>query len=432
MLGCGVLINLAGVMFSSNRFQESYYEGQRDFITYCAIVVIVFSVLYYIAVVVAEITAGSQFMVTMQTYFCCCLCPDKGKIREKNLAMRRSRGEEVNDGYEDEDEHPICLSSNPLMMARSGNAAAQKKAEADSAAATEQLKKMQQQLYHMKKNQRGTSALANKKSFRNKKGKKTKTKKSMGSNKVSSIIENDLDQQIEMSMIETNLPMAGSANKSKKNRRLSSRELMKQESFSYILDGESSSDTKNKARRMSSRELMSQGQESQEIQNREKTKILEVTATPTSELELVPSTTTDARKKKTGRKSFKRRTTSTDGRSYYEDTDNPGVTQWTVPADAEVFDAAVLVPSLSTSTASKRSSYRVLADGWGRKYYQDMENPGVTQWELPTDGDIVEDQTEESQAAALKSQNAELKKKESRVNRVRRLSAAKMKKETNL
>jgi hypothetical protein len=62
LLGCGVLINLCGVMFSSSRFEESYYQGQQEFITYCAILIIVFSVVYYGCVCVAEIAAGTEFM----------------------------------------------------------------------------------------------------------------------------------------------------------------------------------------------------------------------------------------------------------------------------------------------------------------------------------------------------------------------------------
>ena len=66
LLGCGVLINLCGVMFSSDRFNESYYEGQRDFITYCAIFIIIFSLVYYFCVCVSEIAAGTDFMKWIQ------------------------------------------------------------------------------------------------------------------------------------------------------------------------------------------------------------------------------------------------------------------------------------------------------------------------------------------------------------------------------
>ena len=100
-------------MFSSDRFQEAYYEGQRDFITYCAIIVIVFSIIYYLSVCIAEIAAGSGFMAFVQQHVCCCLCPDKEKIRRKNMAKRRARGELVDENpdedYPDEQPHPSTI-----------------------------------------------------------------------------------------------------------------------------------------------------------------------------------------------------------------------------------------------------------------------------------------------------------------------------------
>ena len=93
LLGCGVLINLCGVMFSSSRFDESYYEGQQEFITYCAIFIIIFSLVYYGCVCISEIAAGTDFMKWVQWHLCCWCCPDKDRIRLKNLRRRRLKGE---------------------------------------------------------------------------------------------------------------------------------------------------------------------------------------------------------------------------------------------------------------------------------------------------------------------------------------------------
>ena len=43
-----------------------------------------------------------------------------------------------------------------------------------------------------------------------------------------------------------------------------------------------------------------------------------------------------------------------------------------------------------------------MADGWGRTYYQDIDSQEVV-WELPANGDVVEDLTKESKAQALQN-----------------------------
>ena len=54
LLFCAVLVNLAGIMFESGRFESSYYEGQRDLITYIVMIVVVFSIVYFCVVFCAE------------------------------------------------------------------------------------------------------------------------------------------------------------------------------------------------------------------------------------------------------------------------------------------------------------------------------------------------------------------------------------------
>merc|ERR1711990_1115290 len=71
LLGCGVLVNLAGVMLSSSTAEDSFYHTQIEFITWIAIMVIVLSLTYYFCVCVAEISAGTQFMACVQRKLCC-------------------------------------------------------------------------------------------------------------------------------------------------------------------------------------------------------------------------------------------------------------------------------------------------------------------------------------------------------------------------
>jgi len=53
LLACAILVCLAGVMFESDRFQmgpngeESKYAWQRNLITYCTILIILGSLVYY-------------------------------------------------------------------------------------------------------------------------------------------------------------------------------------------------------------------------------------------------------------------------------------------------------------------------------------------------------------------------------------------------
>ncbi len=59
MLGCAVLINLAGIMFTSERFSTSeFYSDQRDGVTYAVLCVIFFSVAYFFTVLFCEVFAS--------------------------------------------------------------------------------------------------------------------------------------------------------------------------------------------------------------------------------------------------------------------------------------------------------------------------------------------------------------------------------------
>lgn len=56
LLACAILVNLAGIMLESGRFDTDYYEQQRDTITILAILTIVFSIVYIVIVFLTEVT----------------------------------------------------------------------------------------------------------------------------------------------------------------------------------------------------------------------------------------------------------------------------------------------------------------------------------------------------------------------------------------
>jgi hypothetical protein len=55
LLFSAVLVNLAGVMFESGRFDTGLYDDQKRFLTWVVVVIIVVSVLYFVVVLVSEV-----------------------------------------------------------------------------------------------------------------------------------------------------------------------------------------------------------------------------------------------------------------------------------------------------------------------------------------------------------------------------------------
>ena len=55
LLFCAVLVNLAGVMFESNRFETDYFQVQKDIITVVVLIIIFFSIIYFAVVLVTEV-----------------------------------------------------------------------------------------------------------------------------------------------------------------------------------------------------------------------------------------------------------------------------------------------------------------------------------------------------------------------------------------
>ncbi len=55
LLFCAVLVNLAGVMFESGRFDSGLYDDQQRFLTWIVVLIIVISVVYFVVVLVSEV-----------------------------------------------------------------------------------------------------------------------------------------------------------------------------------------------------------------------------------------------------------------------------------------------------------------------------------------------------------------------------------------
>ena len=106
LLACAILVCLTGVMFESDRFQESdnralvqdRYGWQRELITYVAIFIVIFSLMYYCLVLVSEIFGiAPKFLVR---YF-----GDRQKANAPSIAM-------LDEGQRSDS---IILSTNPIQ-----------------------------------------------------------------------------------------------------------------------------------------------------------------------------------------------------------------------------------------------------------------------------------------------------------------------------
>merc|ERR1711998_41617 len=105
---------------------------------------------YYFCVCVAEISAGTQFMACVQRKLCCLCCPDKEKIRQKNLRRLRSRGMigiSVNELAQKDESFAEKMSCNPMMNA---NNVLGKKMLAEKNAADARAADLQAELENLK------------------------------------------------------------------------------------------------------------------------------------------------------------------------------------------------------------------------------------------------------------------------------------------
>ncbi len=73
LLGCGILVNLAGIMFESNVLTQPGFRAQRDFVAVATLLVIALSVLYFGVVFVSEVVMTfrkPQAKATKGVYAC--------------------------------------------------------------------------------------------------------------------------------------------------------------------------------------------------------------------------------------------------------------------------------------------------------------------------------------------------------------------------
>ena len=76
LLGCGILVNLAGIMFQSRVLTQPGFAGQRNFVAVATLLVIVFSILYFGVVFVTEVVTTFRKPKPAKAAkgaWCCCL-----------------------------------------------------------------------------------------------------------------------------------------------------------------------------------------------------------------------------------------------------------------------------------------------------------------------------------------------------------------------
>ena len=94
LLGCAVLINLCGIMFSSGRFETELYVEQQEFLAWTMAAIVSGSLMYYMTVVVFELFGSFGIL----PYFKSCFrraCPewcadDKSKKKKKTGSTKRA------------------------------------------------------------------------------------------------------------------------------------------------------------------------------------------------------------------------------------------------------------------------------------------------------------------------------------------------------
>jgi len=119
LLMCSIIISLAGLMLSSGRFDERPdLVAQRDFITYIAIIVLVFSILYYLLVFMAEFSpvAVGYFV---KRFFTSEDAPDESKkVRTKSIALQNNPMFEVNEKFEEFGDNTKTLEKDIVLTSK--------------------------------------------------------------------------------------------------------------------------------------------------------------------------------------------------------------------------------------------------------------------------------------------------------------------------
>ena len=128
LLACAVLINLAGIMFESGRFDSEYYSTQRDFITVCVMIIVFFSLVYVPVAWTLVLACGADAMcvcvwlcVPAISYFATVLLSEMystfcSKPKVETAKERRTRRASTMGGEMD-----LVSMANPMQAANKGS-----------------------------------------------------------------------------------------------------------------------------------------------------------------------------------------------------------------------------------------------------------------------------------------------------------------------
>jgi len=122
LLGCCILINLAGIMFDSARFQgelAQYYQKEYDSLTYATIILILLSLVYYLWCLIADIivTCSPKSAAILCT---CTRVEDAVDKLKKGKGSRQRKNDSINplappSKLDDNDDGTISMHNNPFM-----------------------------------------------------------------------------------------------------------------------------------------------------------------------------------------------------------------------------------------------------------------------------------------------------------------------------
>lgn len=327
LLFCAVLVCLAGVMFESDRFKATdgsgslRYVWQRDLVTFI-VIFIVFSSFVYLAIVMLNEITG---------YTPRCL---KNCCQKKENAMM-SAANAIQNHKDDQIEMSIL---NPSMI----NAAATRpsvvgRLEAETNAMAKERVKLEEMIASQKQSKKAIHNNSTKKMGRGKKsGKKSNKKKDFGA-KVTEVTLTD-EELLAIGAASLSDTVLSAKNEEIKSINKNVRQKKKQSFHHHLSDtGQdyySNLETNETTWKLPKDAILVETVrgDADTMKNQTKNPYLGPKKQG-STIVKGEETKNPTREKK---KSFRRLKTSENGREYYQNVDQPEVTTWTVPGDAEV------------------------------------------------------------------------------------------------
>ena len=337
LLSCLIVVCVCGVMFESDRFQDNHSRPsgdgfgawvrfQQEFVTWMCILVIFGSMFFYFAV------AYSEIFGRLPTWIKKIMCiKDKVNVHAEHDVFA-------------EGDSTVVMQENPHMVAQRDRLAG----EAATSELTAQLHAQQELARREKMQAQKMLQKAKISSKTRRRGKKKKKLKSREFGAVRTSIYKDTDIGLALEMQPMN--------------------ELQLNPLKQHLEGLASAEKTNEApkqkkdkkqRRLSSRELMNQGKEA-------------AAATAAS------------------KKTHWKRHASVDGSSYFSNKGNPTETVWVLPEDGvELMGQGEEVAA--ASSASKKTHWKRHASVDGSSYFSNKGNPTETVWVLPKDGEVDEE-----------------------------------------